>query len=84
MSPNSFIISMGNKMRITIEIDAKSLQRIQTLTGQKKKSPAVSQALDAYLLQQARRVLIQRALSGKTDFPLTNDELEARDIYDDR
>jgi Arc/MetJ family transcription regulator len=71
-------------MRITVDIDAKSMQQIQKITGQKKKSPAVSQALVAFLRQQARRKLIERALSGGTDFALTNDELEARDTYEAR
>ncbi len=71
-------------MRITIDIDEKDLIKIQKLTGQKMKSPAVSQALDEFLRQQARREFIARALSGKTDFALTNDELEARDVHDAR
>ncbi len=71
-------------MRITVEIDAKSMQRIQRLTGQRKKSPAVSEALSAYLRQQERRALIERALSGKTDYSMSNQELEARDLYEAR
>lgn len=68
-------------MRITVDIDAKALRRIQTLTGQKKKSPAVNEALGAYLRQMERRMLIEKALSGETDYPLTNEDLEARDVY---
>jgi hypothetical protein len=71
-------------MRITVEIDAKELRRIQNLTGQKKKSPAVSEALSAYLRQMERRSLIDRALSGGTDYSMTNEELEARDVYEAR
>jgi Arc/MetJ family transcription regulator len=78
------IIFDQQKMRITVDIDATVLRQIQSFTGQKKKSPAVSQALDAYLRQQGRRRLIERALSGKTDFALTNEELEARDVYEAR
>jgi Arc/MetJ family transcription regulator len=69
-------------MRLTIEIDAKSMRRIQRLTGQRKKSPAVSEALSTYLRQQERRALIERALSGKTDYLTSNEELEARDVYE--
>ncbi len=71
-------------MRITVNIDAKALKRIQQITGQKKQSPAVSQALDEFLRQQARREFIERAVSGKTDFGMTNDELEAQDVYEAR
>jgi Arc/MetJ family transcription regulator len=68
------------KMRITVEIDEKALRRIQKLTGQKKKSPAVTQAIQSFIRQQERRALVERALSGQTDFSLTNDDLEARDV----
>jgi len=69
-------------MRITIEIDASELKKIQQLTGQKKKSPAVSRALADYLRIQQKQRLIERALTGGTDFSLTNEELEARDLYE--
>jgi len=71
-------------MRITVDIDAAALRKIQKFTGLKKKSPAVSQALEEFLRQQARREFIARAVAGKTDFALTNDELEARDFYEAR
>jgi hypothetical protein len=71
-------------MRITVAIDAGELRRIQSLTGQKKKSPAVCEALSAYLRQMERRSLIDKALSGGTDYPMTNEELEARDVYEAR
>lgn len=69
-------------MRITIDVDANELRQIQKITGQRKKSPAVSQALSAFLRQHERQKFVERALSGGTDFPLTNEELEARDIYE--
>jgi Arc/MetJ family transcription regulator len=71
-------------MRITVAIDASALKRIQKATGQKKKSPAISQALDEFLRQQARRELIERAISGQTDFGMTNEELESKDVYEAR
>ena len=63
-------------MRITINIAAKDLQQIQRLTREKNKSAAVAQALSDYL----RRRLIERAISGKTHFSLTNEELEQREV----
>ena len=71
-------------MRLTIDVDASDLKRIQKATGQKKKSPAVSQALAEYLRQQERHKFIERVISGQTDFSLTNNELEARDVYEAR
>jgi Arc/MetJ family transcription regulator len=73
-----------HSMRVTIEIDANELSKIQKITGQKKKSPAISQALSTYLRQQQKQRFIEKALSGGTDFALTNEELEARDQYEAR
>jgi Arc/MetJ family transcription regulator len=71
-------------MRITIEIDANELASIQKITGEKKKSPAVTQALTAYLNWRRRCDFIQRVLAGKTDYSATNEALEARDVYETR
>lgn len=71
-------------MRITIDVDANELKKIQKITGQKKKSPAVSRALSDFLRMAERRAFIEKALSGKTDYPLTNDQLEAGDVYETR
>jgi Arc/MetJ family transcription regulator len=71
-------------MRLTIEIDADDMSRIQRITGERKKSPAVSRALTEFLKFQERRDFIGRVLAGKTDFSLNNDQLEARDFYETR
>jgi Arc/MetJ family transcription regulator len=71
-------------MRITIELDAENMRQIQKITGLKKKSPAVSSALVEFIQQHQRRQFIERALSGQTDFSLTNEELEAHDVYEAR
>jgi len=71
-------------MRITVDIEASELRRIQKVTGQKKMSPAVSRALSEFLKLQERQKFIERALSGQTDFALTNEELEAGDVYETR
>jgi Arc/MetJ family transcription regulator len=71
-------------MRITIDIDVNSLNRIQKITGEKKKSPAVMRALADYLNWRQRHQFVQRILAGKTDFSLSNEELEARDVYETR
>ena len=69
-------------MRITVDIEAGQLRQIQKITGQRKKSPAVTQALARFLHQEARRRFLDQVLSGKTDYALTNEQLEARDVYD--
>jgi Arc/MetJ family transcription regulator len=67
-------------MRITIEIDANDLKQIQKITGQKKKSPAVSRALADFLRLRERQTFIEKALAGQTDYALTNEDLEARNV----
>ena len=71
-------------MRITIEIDAKDLKRVQAATGQRKKSPAVNQALAEYLKSREKAKFIERVLGGKTDFSRSNEELERLDVYEAR
>ena len=71
-------------MRITFEIDANDLKQIQKITGQKKKSPAVAKALADYLQMRRRRAFIEKAMSGQTDYGMTNEELEALDVYETR
>ena len=71
-------------MRITVELDAENMRQIQRITGQKKKSPAVSRALSEFIQQHQRRQFIERALNGQTGFSLSNEELEARDVYEAR
>jgi hypothetical protein len=71
-------------MRITFEIDANALKKIQKITGQKKKSPAISRALSDFLRMRERHAFVEKALAGRTDYPLTNEELEALDVYETR
>jgi len=71
-------------MRITIEVDANELNQIQRITGKKKKSPAIAQALSEFIRQRQKQTFIARVLSGGTDYALTNEQLETRDIYEAR
>lgn len=71
-------------MRVTIEIPAKDLQEIQKLTAQKKKSPAICLALSEFMRLRQKRQFLERVLAGQTDYALTNDQLEAGDLYEAR
>ena len=63
-------------MRITVEIDDKRLASILKWTRQPKKSPAVAEALEEYLMQKERQAFLDRVMSGRTDYSATNDEVE--------
>jgi hypothetical protein len=67
-------------MRVTFEITANDLKQIQKITRQKKKSPAISRALADFLRMRERQTFIEKALAGQTDYALTNEDLEARDV----
>jgi hypothetical protein len=71
-------------MRITCDINANDLKQIQKTTGQKKKSPAINRALADFLRIRQRQAFIEKALAGQTDYALTNEDLEARDVYETR
>lgn len=69
-------------MRVTIEIEEKTMKAIQKETGIKKKSPAITKILEDHLREIEKRKFMQRVMNGETDYSLTNEELEARSIYD--
>jgi Arc/MetJ family transcription regulator len=69
-------------MRITVDIDAKSLRAVQKLTGKSKKSPAVHEAVERCLREARKKDLIRRVMEGRTDYSATNEELERRSSYD--
>lgn len=69
-------------MRITVDIDENMLSEVLHITGIKKKSPAINKALQSYLRKTKKRNLIEKVMSGKTDYSATNEELEERSSYD--
>ena len=69
-------------MRITIEIDESSLSEILKATGEKKKSPAIRQALEEYVAERRRRDFLRKVLQGQSDYGRSNQELEALGTYD--
>lgn len=64
-------------MRITVEIDENKMGSILKLTQQKKKSPALAMALDEYLEYKNRQAFLEKVMSGKTDYEMSNEEIEA-------
>jgi Arc/MetJ family transcription regulator len=69
-------------MRITIDIDEEQLVRVQQATGIRKRSPAIRLAVDAFLQSLERQQFVRKVLEGRTDYTVSNDELEARGDYD--
>lgn len=63
-------------MRITVEIEEEKLRSILKLTRQTKKSPALSQALDEFIEHRERQDFLTKVMAGRTDYQMSNDEVE--------
>ena len=67
-------------MRMTVDIDEKSLAELLKVTGQKKNSPAVAFAVRDFINRKKARDFGRMLREGQFDYPATNEEIEARDI----
>ena len=63
-------------MRITVDIDEAKLAAIQKATGIRKKSTAVRKAIDSYIDELQKQRFLMKVLEGRSDYSLTNEELE--------
>lgn len=69
-------------MRITVDLDEKDLASVQRATGIRKRSPAVRKAISDYVKDLEKKRFLTRVMDGKSDYALSNEELEARGTYD--
>jgi hypothetical protein len=77
------IIQCAESMRVTIAIEADDLSEIQRVTRQKDGSSAIRQALAEFLHEAQKKQFLKRVLSGRTDYTLTNEEMEACEAIGD-
>lgn len=67
-------------MRLTVDIDEEVLNQAMRLTGEQKKGPAVSKAVNEFIRRQLSKEFGRRVMEGEfADYPLTNEELEELD-----
>jgi len=66
-------------MRITIDIDENTLEAVQRLTGESKKSPAVSKAVEEFVRRRMAKDFGNLLMEGSFDYPTTPEEIEALD-----
>jgi len=64
-------------MKITVEIEDSKIRAIQKWTNQRKKSTALTQALDEFIEQHRRQEFLAKVMAGATDYRTSNDELES-------
>ncbi|MBM3833814.1 MAG: DUF2191 domain-containing protein [Verrucomicrobia bacterium] len=66
-------------MRITVDIDETVLDELVKLTGESKKSPAVSKAVVEFVRRKKASEFGRMLREGAFDFQVTNDEVEKGD-----
>lgn len=67
-------------MRITIDIEESTLEKVMKFTGETKKGPAIVKAATDFLRRKMVSEYARKVMEGEFgDYPLTNDELEAFD-----
>ncbi len=66
-------------MRMTVDLDEKTLDELLKVTGHKKNSPAVAFAVRDFLNRKKAKDFGRMLREGTFDYPATNDEIERRD-----
>jgi hypothetical protein len=69
-------------MRITVDIDENDMLKIQEATGIRKRSPAIRRAVVDYVRELEKRRFLMKVRERKTDYGMTNEELEKLGTYD--
>ena len=64
-------------MRITVEIDSKTLKALLAVTGEAKKSPAISKAVKEFLRLRRMKVFANKIVNDQFDYPSTNSQVES-------
>jgi Arc/MetJ family transcription regulator len=67
-------------MRMTVDIDEKTLEELLKVTGHKKNSPAVAFAVRDFINRRKAKDFGRMLREGKFDYPAKNEEIEAQDI----
>jgi hypothetical protein len=68
-------------MKITVEIDDATLEELQAATGERKKGPAVAQAVEEFLKRKKAREFGRLLMEGAFDYPAPDAETEKRQGY---
>lgn len=66
-------------MRMTVDIDEKTLDELLKVTGHKKNSPAVAFAVRDFINRRKAKGFGRMLREGTFDYPATNDDTEKLD-----
>lgn len=67
-------------VRITVDIDDEVLAELARITGEAKKSPAISRAVTEFVRRSKAREFGRLLREGNFDYPSTNEEIEKQDL----
>ena len=67
-------------MRMTVDLDEKTLHELLKVTGLKKNSPAVAFAVRDFLNRKKARDFGRMLREGEFNYPATNEEVEKLDV----
>ena len=67
-------------MRMTVDIDEKTMSELLKVTGHSKNSPAVAFAVRDFVNRKKARDFGRMLREGAFDYPATNAATEARDV----
>jgi hypothetical protein len=66
-------------VRITVDIEEEVLNDLVAMTGESKKSPAISRVVTDWVKRQKAKAFGKRIMEGHYDYPSTNEEIEGLD-----
>ena len=70
---------MQPAMRITVDVSESVLESVIEITGEKRKSPALSMALEEFVKRAKAREFGKRIREGAFDYPLDREEMAELD-----
>ncbi len=65
-------------MKITVELDEATLRELMAVTKERKKGPAVAQAVEEFLKRKKAREFGRLLMEGAFDYPAPSAEEKAR------
>jgi Arc/MetJ family transcription regulator len=71
---------LKHEMRITVDIDDEIIDDLMKITGEKKKSPAVSKAVNEFVKRKKAKEFGRMLREGTFDYPSTNEAIEQQDV----
>lgn len=67
------------EMRVTVDIEEATLERVMAITGEKNKSPAIAKAVEEFVRRTMAKEFAARIREGVFDYPLSDAELKGLD-----